>query len=244
MKTIQKAKNVRKKFSTLPFLGMGRGRGFSILLLLAVILASCGNKTKTGDTTGEANAVAQSEQKAPQEKKLPFERGSYVEESSMMGFDVKKTVYFDRWGDWMATEDKSEMTIMGHTIKNDKLQIVKGSTHWDLDLIEKTGTTYELNIPPGLAAALGTALGGAMMEGTEIKELGEEEYMGYKCKKTQVKYAQMNMEATTLTYGNLTMKMEGTMGKSKISTKITSIDLSAPPASIFEVPSDVVIQKN
>ena len=48
---------------------------------------------------------------------------------------------------------------------------------------------------------------------------------------------------TVLSYGNLTMKMEGTMGKSNISTKIVSIDLSAPDASIFEVPTDIKIEK-
>jgi len=49
---------------------------------------------------------------------------------------------------------------------------------------------------------------------------------------------------TVLSYGNLTMKMEGTMGKMPMSTKITSIDLSAPPASIFEVPEGIEVVKN
>ena len=125
---------------------------------------------------------------------------------------------------------------------------MKGTTHWDLDLANKTGTTYETPVLPSgmeaaLGAALGTAAGEKMMEGTEIKDLGVEDYLGYKCKKTQVKYAQMQMEATILAYGNLTMKMDGKMGKMDISAKITSIDLSAPPASKFEVPADIVIEK-
>ena len=240
MKTIQKTKNVgKRKFSIFNF-------QFSIVLLFAVIITSCGNKTKTADTTtGDAKPVAKSEQKAPAEKKLPFERGSYVEESSTMKIAMKKTVYFDRWGDWTATEDQSEMTIMGRTHKTHKLQIVKGNTHWDLDLIEKTGTTYEMPvIPAGVAAALGAAIGGTMMEGMEVKELGEENYLGYKCKKTQVKYTQMEMVVTTLSYGNLTMKTEGKMGQMDISSRIVSIDLNAPPASKFEVPADVEITKN
>jgi ribosomal protein S27E len=215
------------------------------LIMIACLCACSGNKAKTDETSEEANVSIKSKQetKAPAEKKLPFERGSYVEKSSVMGIEMKKTVYFDRWGDWMATEDKSEMTIMGHIHKTDKLEIVKGSTHWNIDLIEKTGTSYELNIPMGMAAALGAAIGGKMMDGMEMKELGEEDYLGYKCKKTQIKYSQMNMDVTTLSYGNLTMKTEGTMGQSKISTKIVSIDLSAPPASKFEVPEGVKIEK-
>ena len=214
------------------------------IAIIAAMVISCGNKSgqKTGETSGEAATTATNE-KTPGDKKLPFERGSYVEVSKVMGMEVKKTVYFDRWGDWTASEDKSEMTIMGYTSKTHKLEIVKGKTHWDLDLIEKTGRTYELNLPDGMAAILGAALGGEMMKGVEIKELGEEDYLGYTCKKNQVKYTEMNMEVTTLSYGNLSMKTEGNMGGMNISTCITSIDLSAPPASIFEVPEDIEIIK-
>ena len=240
---VNRKTNVGKsKFSTLNF-------QLSTLLLLAAIAVSCGNKTKTGAAADDATAgakSAKSEQATPKEKRLPFEHGAYVEESNVMGMDLTKTVYFDHWGDWTASETKMEMEIMmGYTHKSDKLEIVKGSTHWDLDLIEKTGSTYEAFVPPaGMAAALGAAVGGKMVEGTEMKDLGEEDYLGYKCKKTQVKYAQMEMDVTILAYGNLTMKMDGKMGKSTISTKITSIDLSAPPASIFEVPDSIEVVKN
>ena len=217
---------------------------FSTLLLMVAIAVSCSGKGNRAKTDGDASTDQSSEsvvKVSDAEKKIPFERGSYVEESTTMGIELKKTVYFDRWGDWTASEDKSEMTIMGHTIKTHKIEIVKGGTHWEIDMIEKTARRFELNIPPGIAAALGAALGGKMMEGMEIKELGEENYLGYNCKKTQVKYSQMNMEVTTLTYGNLTMKTEGNMGGMNISSRITSIDLSAPPASIFEVPEGVEI---
>ena len=81
----------------------------SILLLFAALISSCGNKTKTGDATatGDAKAAAPSEQKAPADKKLPFERGSYVQETNMMGMNTKNTVWFDKWGDWTATEHKT-----------------------------------------------------------------------------------------------------------------------------------------
>jgi len=220
---------------------------FYIFLLTIITTTSCNNKSKTGGSTGGAATVAPSEQQAPKEKRLPFEHGSYKENSSAMGMGTEKTVYFDKWGDWTATETKSEMEIIkGHTYKTDKLEIVKGSTHWELDLIAKTGKTYDLNVPiSGMAASLGlAAMGGKVMEGVEIKDLGEEDYLGYKCKKTQVKYAKMEMDATILAYGNLTMQMDGKVGKMDVSTKVTSIDLSAPPASIFEVPADVAVTKN
>jgi len=220
---------------------------FYILLLIMMITTSCSNKSKTGGATSEAVTVAPSEQQAPKEKRLPFEHGSYKQDTNAMGMGIEKTVYFDKWGDWTATETKSEIEIMkGNIHKTDKIEIVKGSTHWDLDLIAKTGVSYELSVPiSGMAASLGiAAMGGKVMEGVEIKDLGEEDYLGFKCKKTQVKYDKMEMDATVLAYGNLTMKMDGKMGKMDVSTKVTSIDLSAPPASIFEVPADVVVTKN
>ena len=217
-----------------------------IPILFAVIAFSCGNKTKTNGAAGTNTPGAPSGQATTQAKRLPFEHGAYVEESNMMGMDMKKTVYFDKWGDWTASETKMDMEIVkGYSHKTDKLEIVKGSTHWDLDLIAKTGTTYEAFVPPaGMAAALGAAVGGKMMEGMEMKELGQEDYLGYTCKKTQIKYAQMEMDVTVLAYGNLTMNMEGKMGKMDISTKVISIDLNVPPASIFEVPDGIEVTKN
>ena len=218
----------------------------SILLLFAVIAtASCGNSgsnPKTNEIGNEETVTKQ--EKAAVEKKLPFERGSYVEVTNAMGMEIKKTIYFDRWGDWTASEDKSEMSIMGQTIKTHKMEIVKGKTHWELDLIEKTGKRYELDFAAmDMAAAMAAAIGGKITEGMEIKELGEEKYLGYTCKKTYVKYAEMQMEATTLSYGNLTMKMEGKMGGSmNVSSMITSIDLNAPPSSVFEIPDGVEIE--
>lgn len=241
MKKTNQKQVEKNKFSILNF-------QFSIVLLLAAVLTlSCGNtgnKQKANENDNEASSSSvKTKEKDVTEKKLPFEFGSYVEESNMMGMDLKKTVYFDKWGDWTATEDKSEIKMMGITIKTHKLEIVKGKTHWDLDLIEKTGTRYEVpTIPQNIAVSLAAAaVGGKMMEGMEMKELGEENYLGYNCKKISVKYDSMNMETTILSYGNLTMKMDGNMGGMTISTKVTSIDLTKPSLAIFEVPDDIEI---
>jgi hypothetical protein len=162
----------------------------------------------------------------------------------MMGMEMKQTVYFDKWGDWMATEDKSEMEMFGIKTKTDKIEIVKGKTHWSIDLIEKTGTQYEgISLPAGAAAALGVAVAGKMADGTEVEELGEETYLGYTCKKVRIKYKDMDMDVTCLNYGNLTMKMEGKMGRMDILNFVTDVSESAPPAAKFEVPAGIEIQK-
>jgi hypothetical protein len=225
-----------------------RERKFSIVLLLAAIaFASCsGGKTKTDAAAGEVNtAVATIEPQAAVNKKLPFERGSYVEESKVMGMDMHKTVYFDRWGDWAAVQLQMDSKSGGKLI--DKMEITKGNTHWDFDLEEKTGKTYESSRPSsGMAGALGTDISNPknLPKGMEVKEQGTEDYLGYKCKKLWINYPSMEMEGTVLVYENLSMQVKAKMGKMEIDTKITSIDLSAPPASIFEVPADINITKN
>ena len=214
---------------------------FSILLLFVATIVSCGGKqqAKTDDEqAGDETSVSATVSDA--DKKLPFERGSYVQE--VLGKEnMQTTVYFDRWGDWQATESKFEMNIMGHTIKTHTIDIVKGNKHWEINMIEKTGRYYEFNIPKGMETALAAAVGGAMMEGMEVKELGEETYLGYPCKKTFVKSTNPNMpmETTTLTYGKLAMKTEGNMSGIKLDSRVVSIDLTPPPASIFEVPEGI-----
>jgi len=207
-----------------------------------VVSTACGSKSKTSETATDETT---SQQQALKDKRLPFERGSYQEVTTVLGMEMKKIIYFDHWGDWTATEEKMEMEITKNfTQKTHKLGIVKGNTHWELDLVKKTGTTYEQYVPVnGMDAALGAALGGKIMEGTEIKELGEENYLGYKCKKTQVLYPKMDMDVIILSYGNLNMKMEGNVGKMKIATIVTAIDLTVPPDSIFEVPEGFDIKK-
>jgi len=206
-------------------------------------------------------------------KKMPFEHGSYVQVMNMVGIgngevmEVKiiQTVYFDRWGEWIATEVQSETNTID-TTKIHKLNILKGNTYWDIDLIKKTGDVLE--VPIEMIKTLtnwentftSTGMFGA---GMKMKELGEEEYLGYNCKKTQIKYApvepknrkqkkkqvknpSMTMESTTLTYGNLTMKMDMKLNieamNMEMSLKTISINLDAPPASVFEVPGDVKIE--
>jgi hypothetical protein len=227
-------------------------KSLSILWLFAVIaFASCGggNSTKNNGATSEETASGMAGktggQKAPDRAKVPFEHGSYVQESEAMGFKMKTTVYFDNWGERLAGETK--MDLMG--IKTHQLKIEKENKRWELNLEKKTGTVakaYSSVIVPrsGVDPESLANMSERMKKEVTIDELGTEDCLGYKCKKVHVIYPQMEIDATTWTYGNLSMKMEGKMGKMDVNTKIISIDLSPPPASIFEVPEEVTITNN
>jgi Cu/Ag efflux protein CusF len=213
--------------------------------VMAFTVASCGgggsNNQQQGSATAESSAKPAKEEKVDaSEKKIPFKHGSYVQVNKAFGMEVKNTVYFDNWGDWTATENKSDMQMFGQTIKTDKIEIVKGNMHWDIDLIAKTGRQYKgFELPPEVAAAMGTAIGGAMMEGMEVEELGTEMYIGYNCKKTRTKHKEMEMDITTWTLGKLAMKTEGKMGGMELYTAITELSENAPPKSKFEVPEGI-----
>ena len=174
--------------------------------------------------------------------KFPFDHGSYVQVAQALGIEVSSTVYFTRSGEWQAVEDKSEIKVLGFSTKVDKLQITKGTTRWDMDLTEKTGTKYEIDLSSDDAdTALKAAVGGSSTEGMEITELGQENYLGYPCKKVHIKYPVLDMDVTCLSYGTLIMKNDGRIGPLKTSTRIVSIDLNTPPVSKFEVPAGVQI---
>jgi len=212
----------------------------AIVACLAVMtVISCGN-SQSKDSGKNAETTT-----PDKGKQMPFERGSYVEESSAMGMVITKTTYFDKWGEWKAVKSVFDLKMKG-VEKTEKLNITKGKEHWDIDLNKKTGTYYQLEIPSGsgMDATVAAVMSGNIPKGMEVKDLGEENYLGYTCKKMHVKYPAMDMEATTLTYGNLPMKMDGRMGKMEIANKIISIDLkTALPASIFDVPEGVQITK-
>jgi len=176
--------------------------------------------------------------------KLPFKHGSYVQVTRAMGMEIKSTTYFDNWGDWVATENKSEMRMLGRTIRTDKIAIVKGNLHWDIDLIERTGTHYEnIELPDEAMEPLAAALAGQIQEGTVVEELGEERYLGYICKKVRVINKNMNMDVTVLNFGSLPMKTEGKVMGLEVYNVITEISESAPPASKFEVPAGISIER-
>jgi hypothetical protein len=214
----------------------------TLFVSLVFAMACGGGSTKPSDSLTEKVEEAI----ASINKKLPFERGSYVEVSVAMGMEIKRTIYFDKWGEWTATEHKMEMSMMGYTHVSHEIEIIKGNTHWKLDMVKKTGQQWEADGFTGdeMAASIEAAkVAGQMAKDMKIEELGTVEHLGYVCKKTHVIYEKMNMDATTVAYENLTMKMVGKVNGMEVKNEIISIDLTPPPASIFEVPEGFEIEK-
>ena len=79
------------------------------------------------------------------------------------------------------------------------------------------------------------------MQSMKMTELGEEEYLGYRCKKYRVTDTENAINITYLMHGNLLMCSECEAMGIPTSTYITKIELSSPPKDMFEVPKDFEI---
>jgi len=202
----------------------------AVTAIFSLTTVSCGD----GSTSSKKDETS--------ERKLPFKQGSYVQVTKVMGQEIKTTVYFDKWGEWTAIEDKSELEMFGMKIKNDKIKIVKGNTTWDIDLNEKKGTKYENpDVPVNTLEAIAQSMG--EQENMEMEEIGTEKHLGFDCKKTRIRYKGEEAELIILTFGNLPMKIEGGMPGMKMEIAIVEINEKTPPASKFEVPEGIEIQE-
>jgi len=217
------------------------------LMLFAFLLISCGGKKsqeqggKSADVTSEAAVKNESNQLA--KKKYPIEKGIIHQKISAAGFKTTPVIYFDKWGDWQATETSVEMEIMGVKGGSHSLDIVKGDEHWNIDLTEKKGRHYKLTAKINeLGVDINTLTKGVMKE-MKIEDLGTETYLGYKCKKLKVKNDKMKMNMTYLTYGNLMMKMDGEAMGIKTKMEVTKIETVTPPAEKFNVPKGIKMQE-
>lgn len=216
------------------------------LMLFAFLLVSCGGKQsqKQGEQSADATSetAAKNESNLLAKKKYPIEKGIIHQKINAAGFETTPVIYFDKWGDWQATESSVEMEIMGVKGGSHSLNIVKGDEHWDIDLTEKKGRYYKLTAKINDLGVDINTLSKEMMKEMKIEDLGEETFLGYKCKKLKVKNDKMKMNMTYLTYGNLMMKMDGEAMGIKTKMEVTKVEAVNPPAEKFNVPKGVKLE--
>ncbi len=217
----------------------------SLAFIATIILSACSSKNddKKAETTADGSQTTTSEPSKPH--KYPFEKGIIYQKVTAVGMDMPTTVYVDKWGEWEATE--MTMEIMGQ--KSHTLKIVKGNDVWDIDMEKKTGQHYTQSAMTGyqgldlenLDMSKLTDEAKKMIERLRIEFTGEEEYLGYKCKKMVMKGKDMQVNMEMLMCGNMTMKMKGKAMGFETSMEVTKIDKTAPPADKFEVPAGVTM---
>ena len=211
---------------------------FAMFCSILMVLCACNRKSKSNDGQEAPVTEMKADAKA---KKYPFEKGIIYQKTSAMGIESNPVVYFDKWGEWEATETVIEIEMMGQKMVDRQIEITKGKDYWKIDLEKKTGVHF--NRPPAISP-MGMdmeKISKEMLGEMNIELLGEETFMGYPCKKYRLKSDKNSLGMEYLLYGNLMMKMKGEAMGMPVTTEVTKIETVAPPADKFEIPEGVEI---
>jgi outer membrane lipoprotein-sorting protein len=206
------------------------------VLSAVLLLGACGGKSgKSGGEELSVNDLSKAEA-----KRYPFRSGVVKSTLETMGIETFVTTYIDDWGDWEVIETVTPMEMMGQNLTSRSVEIIKGDDHWKFDPDKKTGTHYSQK------RAM-SSLGVDVEEVTEeflgkmnMEKLGEENYLGYNCKKFKIK-SDKGTEMVYLMYGNLMMKMDGEAMGIKTSQKVTSVEEGSVPPEKFDLPEGITI---
>ena len=206
-------------------------------LLLALLFVSCSGEKKGGESRGKELTSKELQAKAG-EKRYPIKQGIIRSTSEAMGIEMTTVTYFNKWGEWEAIETTVPMEVMGEDYSSHTLEIIKGDDHWKIDLDKKTGEHFirkrAIN-PMGVdVQKMSEEILGKM----NIKDLGEVEFLGYKCRKMSLK-SDKGTQADYVMWGNVMMSMEGEAMGIQTSSRVTSIEEVNPPQEKFELPQDI-----
>lgn len=210
------------------------------ILSIVFVLAACGQKPADKAATDEKSATETVTQ-VKKGKKYPIEKGIVYQKSDVMGIVSNPVIYFDKWGEWEATETTTSIEMMGIKESSTSLKIVKGEDNWEIDMDKKTGFHYNRAVMINQMGVDMENLTTEIMGKMKLEKVGEEKYLGYPCVKFKMKNDEMKMDVEYLMYGNLMMKMTGKAMEIPTSIEVTKIEAVTPPAEKFEIPAGITI---
>jgi hypothetical protein len=173
-------------------------------------------------------------------KKYGVKSGTLTQETAIMGFNQGITMYWDDWGDKQFTEINDE--VMGQKIHN--ITIMKGNVHYEIDMIEKTGTKQKIDIESKDNINFQT-LTQPMIDRFNIKEKGTETLLDKECKVYIMEFESPEdgslMEAELWVWKGISLKVETTvMGVFGATVETTSIKTDIDvPSNQFAIPEGI-----
>ena len=177
-----------------------------------------------------------------QEAKYEIKSGIINSTMEVMGQKIETVTYFDDYGKTEATL----LTLQGPSGKVRMKSLEKGDSTYTIDLDNKQGAVQK-SAEHALNYLKTTP---EMIEKHKLKEVGEEEISGKKCKKytseTEVNRMGTNMKSvsTTWIWKGIPMKSESDTGGMKSISTVTKIQENATfDPEILKVPGDVKIQQ-
>lgn len=207
---------------------------------MVALLVGC-NAEKSKSETSEGSLPVSELKTVKQDegaRRYPIEKGIIHATNEAMGVEITTVTYFDKWGEWEAIQNTVPMEILGTDYTSRTLEIIKGDEHWEMDLDERTGRYYKLTRAVNDLGVDMEKLSEEMMGKFDMEDLGEVDFLGYKCRKMCMEGA-MDTRMEYVMWGNVMMQMEGEALGIPATMQVTRVEEVAPPRGIFDVPDDI-----
>jgi len=212
-------------------------------------LSNCGNSNEITDAKPTEEETSDNEDNTSTEidiedvdinKKYGVKSGMLTQETAIMGFNQDITMYWDDWGNKQYTEIDDE--VMGQKVHN--ITIVKGNVHYEIDMLEKTGTKQKIDIESKDNINF-QKLTQPMIDRFNIKEKGTEMLLDKECIVYIMEFESPDdgslMEAELWVWKGISLKVETTvMGVfgATVETKSIKTDVDIP-SNQFAIPEGI-----
>jgi hypothetical protein len=161
-----------------------------------------------------------------------------------------KTLWWDDYGRLQCEVKKTSTKMMGMTTNEEVMTIRNRKGSYHINLIEKTGTFMSLEDEADMTEALAGTSDEAELKrkaeeiskGFDAKDVGTETILGRTCIVMEIG----KLNGKHWRYKEIPLKMEVKMGGilgNSVEEAISFDENTTVPASRFEVPADIIIQK-
>lgn len=209
-------------------------KSLSVLLIL-VLLASCGSKTSKKENPAETSVSGTAQDLKTGKQKYGIKSGIVEYTSTVMGMDVKQILYFDDFG----AKEVNEMVMDMVGMKITTVSLLKDGYMYSYNPVEKTGTKVSIS-GSGNANIDFKNLSKEMEKKMNLKKIGKETFAGKTCDKYSIDYVEMSMTGTFLVWEGIALKTDAKVSSMEMKMTAKSIKENADiPAEKFEVPSDI-----
>lgn len=209
---------------------------FSITLITAIILLSCGDSSKDDSNTPEKDSASELQ------KRYGIKSGviEYVLTGSQEG---TKTLYFDSWGMRQAEYTRSIFTIKGYTKPINMVSIIDGEFQYNINMDQNSGTRTRNPILRTMEQLKDqksfNEFGEQMLLNMGANKIGSEDFLGKTCDVYEMKSTGTKLWV----WEWLTLKSVTQSRGIEINLTATRINEGSVPTEKFKVPEKVVLNE-
>jgi hypothetical protein len=214
----------------------------TVLACFLFILSGCGKKEEPANQNQTTSTTSTS--KGKYQIKCAVVTMKLTNNMMKMDMDIASTLYFDEYGKKECTENISQISMMGQTIKSHQLSITKDDFIYSLDLEKKTGTKMKIDNKIDPSKLDFSNLSEDIIKEWNIKKEGTEKILDKTCEVISMSNEKMQMTGKVYTWQGITLKSDMDMGGINVKMEATNIDVRDNlPESRFQIPPDIKIEE-